>query len=489
MARATAFLAFLALLIAGPWVSSVASAQTPSKILDNGDDAQRLVFAVLGDGYSSTQQAKFASDVNKVIISGALGFDFYAMNRQAFNVYRIDLVSTVSGVSTSSGRRSTALNTTYAGSTGSCWITEGANTVSLIAGKVPSTLKIDYYVVLVNTNTMDYGGCSYGSFMYLTPDNMWSPSVAAHEYGHGIANLYDEYGSSRSFTGTRDALNCSSNSPGVGIRWASKMPPGTSIPTTFNPSTMNDNQTVGAFKGCDNFANLYRPVENCRMKTVDHVFCPVCLEEMTKVVAPHKPDEGGRAPSKPTGVRILNNLQTRMPRFPSRSLSVALQRSQQNAAQPYLNLLLQVFSDGRIKILRAAEGRGDVVASRASADALYEVTRGGQTVAAGPLPQGFMSVRRYNPPYTGNVDSQVAATSTTVSITIPNTTRNDAIAGTLGLTLYQLTAGVPLQEITVQAVATLKARNQLMMTAALSRPDFASGVRQLPYTPPPNPGR
>lgn len=51
----------LFLLIVG---SSVSSSQTVTKILDNGVDGNKLVFAILGDGYAMADQSKYINDIS-----------------------------------------------------------------------------------------------------------------------------------------------------------------------------------------------------------------------------------------------------------------------------------------------------------------------------------------------------------------------------------------------------------------------------------------
>lgn len=97
---------------------------TTTKLLDNGQDGQKLVFAILGDGYAAGEQATFASDVKTLVTDGLLGNDFYRANQQAFNVYRVDLISNDSGVSqrryndngtVSDNPKDTALKIIYSG--------------------------------------------------------------------------------------------------------------------------------------------------------------------------------------------------------------------------------------------------------------------------------------------------------------------------------------------------------------------------------------
>src|SRR5215216_5686114 len=111
----------VAVLVIG---SATANAVTTQKILDNGPDGQKLVFAVVGDGYAAADQAKYVNDVNNLVINGVLTQDFYRDNIRAFNVYRVDLVSNASGVSQPDATRDTALQTIYSGIWNRCWIEE-----------------------------------------------------------------------------------------------------------------------------------------------------------------------------------------------------------------------------------------------------------------------------------------------------------------------------------------------------------------------------
>src|SRR5436189_2511017 len=149
MSRAVAL---VAVLVAGLFVSPPASAQTITKIVNKGNDAQHLVFAVMGDGYAASDQGKFSADVNALIVNGVLSHDLYGLKSEAFNVYRVNVVSTNTGVSTTTTRRNTALRTTYNGQQSDCWITEASDTQSLVIQAAQSIPKVDFYVVIPNTS-------------------------------------------------------------------------------------------------------------------------------------------------------------------------------------------------------------------------------------------------------------------------------------------------------------------------------------------------
>src|ERR1700722_18011866 len=83
-------------------IMCAAHGQTVTKVVDHGPDGEKLTFVVLGDGYAAGDQTKFAQDVNRLLVNGVFGHDFYKDNFPAFNMYRVDLVSHESGVSSPS---------------------------------------------------------------------------------------------------------------------------------------------------------------------------------------------------------------------------------------------------------------------------------------------------------------------------------------------------------------------------------------------------
>src|SRR5215468_9465966 len=90
-------------------IISSASAQNTTKILDNGPDGEKLVFVVLGDGYAAGDQRQYEADVDRLVLNGVFAHDFYHDNKAAFNIYRVNLVSQESGISSLTFQKNTAL--------------------------------------------------------------------------------------------------------------------------------------------------------------------------------------------------------------------------------------------------------------------------------------------------------------------------------------------------------------------------------------------
>jgi hypothetical protein len=273
--------------------ASVARAQTVTPLLVNGPDANKKVIAIIGDGYAAGDQATYAADADSLVASGVFAQDatFHAIHT-AFNVYRIDAVSTDSGVSTrtydekgtprdgaddtilSETKKNTALGYIYSGSWSHCWLEGSATTETKIQNILAATVP-NYDFVVVILNSPGFGGCGGGGRQVVTRGVGWQ--VMAHEFGHGIGGLYDEYGGSGAYTGAAiTSRNCTTNKTRATISWSSQIDAATPVPTTFTTG-MDPNETVGAFAGCGTFdSGIYRPVHNCRMNGNTPEYCPVC---------------------------------------------------------------------------------------------------------------------------------------------------------------------------------------------------------------------
>ena len=115
-------------------------------ILKSGPPGTKRNIAVLGDGFAAADQAAYNQKVKELLLDGVFGHDYFYEDAQAFNIYRVNLISKASGVSqrtydekgtpddrsddtvVSTTLKDTALGYIYSGSWAHCWLEGGANT-------------------------------------------------------------------------------------------------------------------------------------------------------------------------------------------------------------------------------------------------------------------------------------------------------------------------------------------------------------------------
>lgn len=384
-------------------LSVKAGAQTTSKIVNHGPDGEKLVFVVLGDGYAIDDQAKFKTDVDNLIVKGVFGHDFYKDNFNAFNIYRVDLISSDSGVSSPIYMKDTALKIIYSGKWDRCWLEESADTDQLVT-KFISVPKVDFVVILANES--GYGGCRRGSRLYLTSGSPWD--VVAHEYGHAIAGLYDEY----TVDGQGDYLgepinvkNCSVVPNRQKVVWSSLIDANIDIPSD-QAQNINSNDTVGEFTGCDYAeTKIYRPVQDCRMRSNTPHFCPVCSALMNAAVQPY-------LGNRPSGAPLSSEGQPAPP----------------NPNQKFVSMVLRIGSDQTVRVERATEVQGPLVAAPQAAPAYFAAfSRAGQPTAADILVEDPFIVRGFpDPEHKEKGEHLSRGTFATINVTVPNTSLQSA---------------------------------------------------------------
>jgi hypothetical protein len=134
--------------------------------------------------------------------------------------------------------------------------------IALAEARAPAQ---DTTIVLVNTTR--YGGCGGARAVY-SAGNSAATDIAAHELGHSLAGLADEY-VSFSGCGTAGGVNTSTNGS-VGT-W---------------PEWIGD---LGAPRlGAQYYTNcVYRPADDCKMRSLFTPFCPVCNQRWGLTIFGH----------------------------------------------------------------------------------------------------------------------------------------------------------------------------------------------------------
>ncbi|HET9300942.1 MAG TPA: M64 family metallopeptidase [Candidatus Polarisedimenticolaceae bacterium] len=115
-------------------------------------------------------------------------------------------------------------------------------------------------VTLVMVNTSRYGGCG-GSRAVYSAGNGGAVEIAAHELGHSLAGLADEYTNFNTCAPSAREINTSTNpTEGAWPEWI---------------------EEIGApVAGGERYAScIYHPQQSCGMNTLGPPFCPVCLQQ------------------------------------------------------------------------------------------------------------------------------------------------------------------------------------------------------------------
>ena len=108
-----------------------------------GPPGTKRNIAVLGDGFTAAEQATYNQWVQATLIDGVFGSDYFSEDASAYNIYRVNLESVDSGVSTrtydehgtptdpsddtisAETIRDTSLGMIFSGSWAHCWLEYG----------------------------------------------------------------------------------------------------------------------------------------------------------------------------------------------------------------------------------------------------------------------------------------------------------------------------------------------------------------------------
>lgn len=258
-------------LLAGP-ISS-------AKIRDTGIDSNRLVFVVMGDGYTlaNLSVGTFTTHAQNFVnaFKSKSPWDVYF---NGTNVYRIDIESNEQGADEppNSIYVDTYLNSSFWTSNIERLLTidgTGRTRAIAAANSLVGTGVWDYLFVLVNSTR--YGGS--GGSISVASVNALSNEIVLHECGHTFAGLADEY--EDAYPGYPDGdwePNVDYDYSGTGLKWLVWVEPSTPLPT---PETSSYDTVVGAFEGARyKSTGIYRPWYSCEMRSLNRMFCPVCKQ-------------------------------------------------------------------------------------------------------------------------------------------------------------------------------------------------------------------
>ncbi|MFB7512429.1 M64 family metallopeptidase [Streptomyces sp. NPDC056144] len=244
-----------------------AAAVTP--VQETGPVSGRLDLVVMGDGYTAGQQADFHADA-RATLDAVFAVEPYASYRGLFNIWLVDAASAESGVSgdpTAGVVRNTALSSYFFCDGTERLLCLDTSKVTTYAAQAPAS-----DIVFVIANSTKYGGAgysfdtppsgaSYRGIATMSSDNPQSYLIGAHELGHSIGLLADEY----QYAGYGAYPYPSSASTNISVtaalgtskwyRWLGEQDPTGSV--------------IGTYEGGDYYeTGVYRPTSTSLMRTL-----------------------------------------------------------------------------------------------------------------------------------------------------------------------------------------------------------------------------
>jgi hypothetical protein len=234
-------------------------------ILYNGDKSKLMNIVLMGDGYTSSEQAQYIIDANAIkdYFFSQAPFSNY---QNYFNVFAIEVTSNESGANhpgTSADSDCPPVPVMTADNYfGSSFDSYGIHRLVCInhydsAYYVLSDNFPVYDIVLIVVNSPYYGG-SGGTYAVSTT-NSNSGDVSVHEIGHSFGDLQDEYWNGSPW----EAPNMTQNSDPGTIIWK---------------NWLYDNG-VGIYAFSED-ASWFRPHQGCKMRMLNVPFCSVCTENI-----------------------------------------------------------------------------------------------------------------------------------------------------------------------------------------------------------------
>ncbi len=289
------------------WVDHGTACQDQAQYVVGAPGPQpRLTIAVMSDGYAEDDLDNYRRVVEHGVLR-ALTSDQLAGNTNLLRVIRIDVVSRVSGVTerhydvrgtvdrsddvlNREDFRPSRLGVIATGEWNRGWFEFS----DLTGPRIEKLRRLfapgaDHVVVVVNTGMM--GGLSSIGPGHAFFDRGTSWQVIAHELGHNLFALGDEYHQDdQTFTGAASSANLSEQPPSwEQLKWRPLVTAGAPLPTDPGrlPGGWNRQTSVGALEGGGGgFARgIFRPVLECRMNQNYPPWCPVCAREIDRQLA------------------------------------------------------------------------------------------------------------------------------------------------------------------------------------------------------------
>ncbi|WP_428953339.1 M64 family metallopeptidase [Streptomyces sp. cg35] len=252
--------------------AKTAAATTVTPLQRTGPSEGRLDLVVIGDGYTADQQDDFTADARSKL-DAIFAIEPYKSYQGLFNFWLVDAVSNDSGVSGDPTRdvvKDTAVSSYFFCADTERLLCVDEKKVDTYAQQAP-----DSDIVFVVSNSTKYGGAGYSGLTStaghtgiatMSSDHDSSYLIGAHELGHSIGLLADEYqyGGYGTYPGpepaepntTKQTVDGMRDTQAKWYRWLGQDDP--------------SGGTVGAYEGGGYYEyGIYRPTQNSIMRALD----------------------------------------------------------------------------------------------------------------------------------------------------------------------------------------------------------------------------
>lgn len=252
-------------------------------ILTNGPISNRLNVVVLSEGYTSNQLAQFLGDATNAV-NALLSHQPYQEYSNYFNAFAIKVASNASGSDHPAYGYyvDTYFNSSYDSDSDRLITIPTGNTGQ---GKVDALLRTNmpncHLPILLVNDTADGGSDGFNKTA-IASIGYELPEILAHETGHVLANLGDEYTNANPGFPDIEEPNTTQQTNRLHIKWNAWISTNTPLPT---PPTSDYSSVIGLFQGAHyHSTNWYRPGLNCLMRDLYDPFCAVCSEALVLAI-------------------------------------------------------------------------------------------------------------------------------------------------------------------------------------------------------------
>jgi hypothetical protein len=430
--------------------SSTVSAAVSHKVFETATSGTPIVIAILADHY--TDETKFENDVKNFITYGLLAHPFYADHVNDFQIETFfDAVSAGEVSKYGFNVEAPSQNCLLSWEVGTTQATNTWLKVQAVVGGINPR-----HTIVIGDHPYSIG-CTDGEWTYVTEDAAGS-DMLAHEFGHGIGQLYDEWVLARNRGRDHPGLSAD---PEI-ARNCHHTDNGATAPWTFPLAAM--------YPGCDLYEGkvvhaydhmtMYGSHSYCLMgPTSNAEFCPVCRHYMNQEFEyldnpdtenPRRddnhvenPDTHNPPPPPPTDVRIIRAAFVQDPRKvvppaasaqdPKRVPPAASTQDPKRVVPPPIPLLAPGATGPIVRLIVSIDpATGQIVAAKKAfpinaryapshrrfGEYAYEILNGDQVLGTGVVPSSLFRTRDYQGGGHSTSDAHVAD----VTIQMPGVT-------------------------------------------------------------------